>query len=123
MRAPKKNHWKIVLLLVGLFGRELGKEHLVLLLEFLLGHEFWLSSFVAEAVTARGFLETLQQSFETLAGAASRAVLIDKLLDLVYHLVKVFLAQVSSVATGVFHMNEFSLGSSALKELVDDGQA
>lgn len=93
MRVPRK--WmdgKIFYSWPSLFRlrREFGGEHLVLLEEVLLGHELGLSSFVAESVAARGFFETLQQSFETLARAAARAVRIDKLFDFFNHLVELF---------------------------------
>lgn len=126
MRVPRKwmdgkifYSWPSLLRL----RREFGGEHLVLLEEFLLGHELWLSSFVAEGVAARGFFETLQQSFETLAGATARAVRIDELLDIFNHFVEFFDAQVSRLAAGVFHMNEFSFGHGAFDKLVDDRQA
>lgn len=126
MHAPRKICGKLTLFLDGLFGfggGKLGGELLVLLQELLLGHELWLSSFVAESVAARGFLEALQQGLETLARATTRAVRVDEILDVFNQFVKFFEAQVSRVATGVFHMNEFSLGSGALDELGDDWQA
>lgn len=126
MRVPRK--WmdgKIFYSWPSLFRLrcEFGGEHLVLLEEVLLGHELGLSSFVAESVAARCFFETLQQSFETLARAAARAVRIDEILDLFNQFVECFEAQVCRVTAGVFHMDEFSFGSGALDKLIDDGQA